>query len=76
MTHLSVVEGLILPDISLAARNFILTDYRKKHWCYFIKQDQLLNVIDMLEWDLEQLPEALYEILSIRLGEERMVSLS
>lgn len=76
MTHLALVEGLILQDISLAAVNFIMTDHMKKHWYHYINQDQLLNVIDMLKRDLEELPEAPYENLSIRLREEWMVSLS
>lgn len=68
MTHLALVEGLILQDISLAAVNFIVTDHMKKHRYHYIKQDQLLNVI--------KLPEAPYENLSIRLRKEWMVSLS
>lgn len=73
MTHLALVQGLILQDISLAAVNFIVTDHMKKHWYDYIKPGQLLNVIDMLEGDPEELPEAPYENLSTRLREEWMV---
>lgn len=68
MTHLALVEGLILQDISLAAVNFILTGHMKKGWYRYIKQDQLLNVIDMLQGDLKELPQVPHENISIRNG--------
>lgn len=59
-----------LQDISLAAVNFILTGRKKKHWYPYIKQEQFLNVIDMLEGDLEELPQVPHENESIRQREE------
>lgn len=76
MTHLALAEGLILQDTALSAVNFILTGHTKKHWYSYIKQDQLLNVIDMLEGDLKELPQLPHENLSIRQREAWMVSLT
>lgn len=76
MTHLALAEGLILQDLSLAAVNFFVTFHLKKQWYHYTKQDQLLNVIDMPEGELEELPEAPYKNVSIRVSEEWMVSLT
>lgn len=72
----SAGRGPDLANISLAAMSIILTGHTKKLCYSYIKEDQLLNVIDMLEGDLEQFPQVPHENLSIRPREEWMVSLT